>query len=198
MLQNVHYVVLFKRGAIPYSCHRDYCNQCVSPAVYVSYKLPDLIWGHSEPCIIFCSDDQEYESALKALSGNEKARKQIMDRVVLVMYQDHLDEEDRQRQRKEQEVPTVRGVISGYIYLYRVGDKYKIGRAKNIADRKKKYITENPDEIEILKEVLVEDYVSAEKQLLSLFPEKRHRGEWFAFSESEAEEIINQMSSFSI
>lgn len=75
----------------------------------------------------------------------------------------------------------------GYIYMYKQADKYKIGRSSKIDCREKKYITENPDLIEVVFKAKVKNYCEAESVLHRLFRFSRinEKREWFLLNESE-------------
>lgn len=72
-----------------------------------------------------------------------------------------------------------------YIYLIKSWEHYKIGKAKSIRDRFKKYITENPNEVELIHSYRVDDYTKEEKRLHDLFKEKNHNREWFNLTEDD-------------
>ena len=80
-------------------------------------------------------------------------------------------------------------VSVGYIYIYKQGNKYKIGRSSKLDCRNKKYITENPDLIEIVFKAKVKDYSKAEQKLHKLFINSRinKNREWFLLNDSQLE-----------
>lgn len=73
----------------------------------------------------------------------------------------------------------------GYIYIYKQNDNYKIGKSKRIDCRNKKYITENPDLIELYFKVRVKNYSEAELKLHSIFKDYRinENREWFKLND---------------
>jgi len=83
---------------------------------------------------------------------------------------------------------------SGYIYILKNKEFYKIGRSKNPKNRIKSYVTENPDEIEIILCEYVDDYKKAEEELHILFKDKKHRGEWFKLNNEDIELIKNYIN----
>jgi hypothetical protein len=84
----------------------------------------------------------------------------------------------------------------GTIYVLRSGDYFKIGRSLNWETRRTKYITENPNEVEIVYVTSVHDYVEAEKILHDSFAHKRHRGEWFSLDGKDIEHIKSLLEPF--
>ena len=78
---------------------------------------------------------------------------------------------------------------SGYVYLYKSGEHYKIGRSKSPTARRVKYITENPNKIDVLLEVKVNNYKEQEAELLNLYKNKKHRGEWFCLNAKDVKKI---------
>jgi len=82
--------------------------------------------------------------------------------------------------------------VAGFVYVYRQGIYYKIGRTKNIASRQKKYVTENPNGFQVVFEFPVDDYIQIESDLHQFFEHKRHRGEWFLLNDGDLEIIKNK------
>lgn len=80
---------------------------------------------------------------------------------------------------------------SGYIYIIKSNNIYKIGRAKNTKYRFNAYRAENPFEIEVVFKKQVDDYIKKETELLRIFKEKNIRGEWFSLSSSDIDFIKN-------
>lgn len=77
--------------------------------------------------------------------------------------------------------------VNGWVYLYKQGDFYKIGRSRLKDCRLKKYITENPFPIELVFKKEVSDYIEAEKLLHEKFKDKRisNSQEWFLLDEKD-------------
>ena len=83
---------------------------------------------------------------------------------------------NKKKEKKKQE---------GYIYVIKSNKHYKIGRTLSPKQRIKKYITENPNKIEVILCKKVKDYVGAEKELHSIFEYKNHNREWFNLNDEE-------------
>lgn len=81
--------------------------------------------------------------------------------------------------------------ISGYIYVYKQGKNYKIGRSLQEDCRVKRYITENPKPIELVLKYKVNDYIKEEKDLHKLFKSNiiAGRKEWFLLSDKDIKKI---------
>lgn len=79
----------------------------------------------------------------------------------------------------------------GYIYVIRSWEFYKIWKTINPNSRIKKYITENPNEIEVICFFETENYNEHERLLHTIFAEKRHKGEWFKLTEEDVLKIKN-------
>jgi len=78
----------------------------------------------------------------------------------------------------------------GYIYIIKNNDQYKIGKTIDFANRYKTYQrTENPYPYETILCENVFDYSNLEKQLHKQFSDKNTRGEWFALSREEVDEV---------
>ena len=82
--------------------------------------------------------------------------------------------------------------VNGWIYLYKQGDFYKIGRSRLKDCRIKKYITENPFPIELVFKKEVSDYIEAEKLLHEKFKDKRISSsqEWFLLEDKDVKSFI--------
>lgn len=77
---------------------------------------------------------------------------------------------------------------SGYVYLIKMGDYYKIGISKKPNTRIDSF-TKMPDPIEIIYIEKVYGYVDAEKELHEKYNLKNKRGEWFSLDEKDIEDI---------
>ena len=75
--------------------------------------------------------------------------------------------------------------VSGWIYIYKQGEYYKIGKSKDEDCRVKKYITENPEPVELIFKHKVPDYTKTEKDLHKLFKLKNHHSEWFKLDQDD-------------
>lgn len=69
--------------------------------------------------------------------------------------------------------------LDGFIYIIKSGEFYKIGKTININNRFKKYITENPNRIELVYYFYVKNYSIEEEKLHDIFKHKQHNREWF-------------------
>jgi len=99
-----------------------------------------------------------------------------------------INEEEDNRWKNEQKIRKSLKLPpkqKGYIYIIKSQNLYKIGRAKNINNRTKKYITENPFEIEVVFKLFVDDCVKEEDFLLKTFEKFWIRGEWFNLKEED-------------
>jgi hypothetical protein len=108
-----------------------------------------------------------------------------------------IEMEEVNKECKERKSLGLKPKQKGYIYLIKSQNLYKIGRAKNIDSRIKKYITENPYEIEVIFKVFVDDYFSEEEKLLKMFESRWIRGEWFSLNDEDVE-LIKKMYDESI
>ena len=109
--------------------------------------------------------------------------------------QAHISEKRREYQRTKPEKRNSRKNTAGYVYIYQQNDYYKIGRSKDRDCRKKKYVTENPEPVQLVYRQKTDNYKEAEKALHEAFSDKRHNREWFKLEESDierAEEIISK------
>ena len=74
---------------------------------------------------------------------------------------------------------------TGYIYVYKQDSFYKIGRSKKEDCRRYKYITENPNTVELILKFRVDDYIKVESDIHKLFNKKKHNREWFTLLEED-------------
>ena len=79
----------------------------------------------------------------------------------------------------------------GFIYIIECQGKFKIGRAKNIESRFKRYITENPYEVNLLFSYKVDDYINIETKIHNKFKNQNIHGEWFNLSDDDKGWIKN-------
>ena len=78
---------------------------------------------------------------------------------------------------------------SGYVYLLKGGEYYKIGLSKN-ADRRIEEISPKlPFETELICTITTEDMYELEAFLHEMFADKRANGEWFELDEADVETI---------
>lgn len=74
-----------------------------------------------------------------------------------------------------------------YIYIIKSWGYYKIWKTINLNNRVKKYITENPNEIELIHSFESDDYTKQEFELHLKFKEKNYNREWFML---DADDIL--------
>ena len=74
---------------------------------------------------------------------------------------------------------------NGFIYIIRSWNLYKVWKTKNILNRTKKYITENPYMLEVIHTYKITNMSEEEKRLHKLFENKRERWEWFNLSNED-------------
>lgn len=77
--------------------------------------------------------------------------------------------------------------VSGYVYILKAGDYYKIGRSKTPDERIKTLQIQLPFPVSIVGIIPCTDEILAEKMLHRRYADKRVNGEWFKLRESEAE-----------
>lgn len=96
------------------------------------------------------------------------------------------DEVDRQRE--------------GFIYIIKSRKYYKIGRSKKLQNRIKTYQTENPYRIKMIYQQEVKDTIRAERALLKVFADKKHkhRKEWFFLDDSDIERAKIELAHFAL
>lgn len=82
-------------------------------------------------------------------------------------------------------------IYSWYIYLIKVNWKYKIWKTTNLKNRIKKYITENPDEIEVIHYFHCKNYNEKERELHKKFKSKNINREWFNLNDNDINFIKN-------
>jgi len=85
-------------------------------------------------------------------------------------------------------------IKTGYIYVIKSQDNYKIGVTNNIKTRTKKYITESPHKIKVIISAKANDYLNKERFLHNYFKESRIRGEWFSLTEQDIQTITAYIS----
>jgi hypothetical protein len=87
---------------------------------------------------------------------------------------------------------------TGFVYVIESGRYYKIGSTKNPKNRFRKYITENPNKIEVVIQKEAYSYIDAEKLLHELFNEKRCHGEWFLLNEEDLVLIKERLRAYEV
>ena len=85
---------------------------------------------------------------------------------------------------------TIKRVVKeGYIYCIESNWYYKIWRSKNFKKRFKKYITENPNHVEVIHSYFSDNCIDEEQRLHMMFEEKNHNREWFKLNQADIEYI---------
>lgn len=78
---------------------------------------------------------------------------------------------------------------SGYVYFVRQWEYVKIGKAKKLNERYRRYVTENPNEVELIHYIESDDALASEREFQARFKEKHYRWEWFKLDDSDLEII---------
>lgn len=77
----------------------------------------------------------------------------------------------------------------GHIYIMECGGKYKIGVSKDI-ERRRKQLDNKPFPVTIIyKSPLIKNVYDIEKEIHSVYDEKRIAGEWFELNNNDIEAI---------
>jgi len=84
----------------------------------------------------------------------------------------------------------------GFVYLMFDGELWKIGKALNIASRKKQLERQLDKPLELLHTIQSDDYSRAEAEMHHRYKHCRMRGEWFNLTPDERATFsgINQLS----
>lgn len=110
-------------------------------------------------------------------------------------YNDVVDEEWRIEMEKVNEECSKEYKINkpskGYIYIYKQKDLYKIGKSKKFDCRFKKYVTENPEPIELVFKASSNDYSLAEESLHIKFTSSNYNREWFRLNDNDLDLLRN-------
>jgi hypothetical protein len=88
------------------------------------------------------------------------------------------------RQRKPQEDTDEPRQI-GFVYLFKCGRFYKIGRSNAAGRREYELAVQMPEKTEMIHEMRTDDPVGIEKYWHSRFVSKRKNGEWFDLSSAD-------------
>lgn len=86
--------------------------------------------------------------------------------------------------------------ISGYIYIIKCKNFYKIGRTKSFKNRLNDYNDAYPFKIKVIRQIQVDDYVKVETTLLRKFRHKRVKGEWFKFSNDDLVQLNKEVDKY--
>lgn len=84
----------------------------------------------------------------------------------------------------------------GWVYLYKQGEYYKIGKSKSEDCRIQKYVTENPHPIELVDKWFSDTYSEAEEHLHITFSNKQHNREWFVLSNSDIVKLKKEIQKY--
>jgi hypothetical protein len=79
--------------------------------------------------------------------------------------------------------------LEGYVYVERTRESYKIGSSRSPKQRHRRFITENPEEVETVLCGRVIDCKFLERTLHWQFAAKRGHGEWFRLEPADLEVI---------
>lgn len=87
--------------------------------------------------------------------------------------------------------------MNGYVYILEAGNRYKIGRALDLARRLKTYQTESPYQIRIIATFYVPDYELAEALVHRIFSRRKVKGEWFDLTPRHLYRLKSLLSGYS-
>lgn len=79
--------------------------------------------------------------------------------------------------------------MSGYVYLLKCQDFYKIGIATDVHKRISGMQTGSPYTILLVASVEVDNPLALEKELHAMYSHRHHRREWFALTEEDVNAI---------
>lgn len=85
-------------------------------------------------------------------------------------------------EESEDEVPAIAARSSGWVYLLKSGDYYKIGRSDRIEQRVKEIAVAMPERVELVHAINTDDAPGIEAYWHRRFETKRASGEWFRLS----------------
>lgn len=84
----------------------------------------------------------------------------------------------------------------GYIYIMECAGKYKIGVSKDI-EKRRKQLNNKPFPVNIIyKSQLIKNVYEIEKQIHSIYQQKRIGGEWFDLTNSDIKSIQSYIKSY--
>lgn len=161
-----------------------------------------MLLQFERPIVIYKGDDNNYHFNGGVIPTIEQLKlvKELIDSSILMGQREiDLNNEEiynywknEQRDVVVDKKPTSRR-YNGYIYIYKQDNNYKIGKSKREDCRIRKYITENPYEIELFFKAYVCDYDKAEQELHNIFKESRinENREWFIFDQKDLSYIKN-------
>lgn len=135
--------------------------------------LKDIVMYKHYDCYVISEDiNKNYINLMKIFDDNDinKDYFWIRSPEENKLYIENLQKEKWNYKRK---------INKWYIYIIKSWEYYKIWKTKNINKRSKKYITENPNEIEIVCIIESDDMDILEKEFHNKFKDKKHNREWF-------------------
>jgi hypothetical protein len=74
---------------------------------------------------------------------------------------------------------------TGFVYLFRSGKYYKIGRSNHPGRREYEMKTQMPENVQIVHQISTDDPIGIEAYWHNRFASKRKRGEWFDLDSSD-------------
>jgi hypothetical protein len=122
---------------------------------------------------------EELRNAAQSFDLTSHSRSSV-DQAIATFWQRHNSTQKTQKPPKRK---------SGYVYLIKGGDFFKIGVTKSLNSRMKYFQTKLPFEVEELAIIASDDSYGLEKQLHEQFEHKRVNGEWFSLDEEDVETI---------
>lgn len=100
-------------------------------------------------------------------------------------------ERDRKYREKKNGARQSRSLypIPGYIYVFRWGNFYKIGRSKHPQARVRSINKSLPFQGQLIHLIKTNDMAQAEIKIHKKFSEKRQEGEWFLLSDTDVKHL---------
>lgn len=89
----------------------------------------------------------------------------------------------------------VKDTRSGYVYIMKCHDKYKIGFSKDV-DRRFKELNDKPFPLQLIYKQFFEDGRTVEKILHEEMKEYNTNYEWYEFTEEQVDKIITRLLSW--
>jgi hypothetical protein len=102
----------------------------------------------------------------------------------------HIEAEiDARALREHPEPPDLRG----FVYLVCCGDRYKIGRTRDVAKRLRSLQTAASLPLVLVASAAVEDSAASEAELHRRYAHRRTHGEWFALTPDDLAAIVAEI-----
>ena len=131
-------------------------------------------------------DDNLANTCIKwILTGENKYYEIIKEWFLWHLKENIIKKQKEQARYKEEEKIENKQEQSGFIYVIKSKNLYKIGRALDSVSRIKTYKTENPFGIKVILQKFTDDYIEKEKEFLKKFQAKQVRGEWFKLGKED-------------